>query len=215
DIRNMLEISDTTKKSQMLKEKFNYYGECVVISTIVGGVITIENWSEIDDVSRSRLKAYLQWSIDCAKGMRLKTFEDASIDDLNLQIKKFKSTYQLLPEDLVRQIPEYFDIKHIDKFYPIQATKQFITIWYNLATLKPERAKKAAVKFFKEPKIIHINKITIILTQPETNNFYFRWSSVKKEISTNHPIDFPTQQSDIKFNDPDAHQKIEQLLETE
>ncbi|CAG8732751.1 31039_t:CDS:2 [Gigaspora margarita] len=378
DIRNVLEISDTTKKSQTLKEKFNYYGEYVVISTIVGGIITIENWSEIDDVSRSRLKAYLQWSIDCAKGIRLKNFEDASIDDLNLQIssknvhnaedlykwikdlhnykgleiisfEKFKSIYQLLPEDLVQQIPEYFDIKHIDKFYPMQDTKfrfyekikvsewiaspelplkLYICDWIQdnslqygiiLQRSKPGRAKKAAVKFLKEPEMTQINKITIILTQPKTrqeaylldngiilknedgleldeipfaehnsilnipledfknskkqlsNAIYcqiifhtvkisFGLSDIeylheflnavksklqdhessknlcklfgddyghflprtftlggvlsKKYISNNHPIDFPTQQSDIKFNDPYAHQKIEQLLET-
>ncbi|CAG8693024.1 4557_t:CDS:2, partial [Racocetra persica] len=151
DIRDAIEHLDSTERSRVLEEKFNDYGNYLVTSATVGGIITIKNWSEIDDANRSRLKTYLQWSIEYAKGIRLKNFEDALIDDLNVYInskkvqnagdlfrwikdlynyecleiisyEKFKPTYQLLPEDLVQKTLEYSNIQHIDESELISRT---------------------------------------------------------------------------------------------
>ncbi|CAG8742555.1 14496_t:CDS:1, partial [Dentiscutata heterogama] len=105
---------------------------------------------------------------------------------------------QLLPEDLIQKISGHFDSKRIDESYPVQASnfrfhdKKSLLEWITSPELplklyvcdliqdnslqygvilqrsKPGRAKKAAFKFLKEPKITQINKITIILTQPKT-----------------------------------------------
>ncbi|CAG8614037.1 2594_t:CDS:2 [Cetraspora pellucida] len=378
DIRDVLEHLDSTERSRMLKEKFDHYGNYIVTSATVGGVITIKDWSKIDDVSRSRLKTYLQWSIEYAKGIRLKNFEDAEIDDLNLHIdsknvqnagnlykwikdlynykcleiisyEKFKPTYQLLPEDLIQKTFEFCNFEHTDDSeiisrihsqYDKKSGLEWVTSpqlplmlyicdWIQdnslqygviLRRSKFGRAKKAAFKFLKEPKITRINKITVILTQPKTrqeayllengiilkeedgielekipftehildvpledfknskkqfsNAIYcqiifhtikisFDISDIeylqefsnavdltrqdqnqlsqnknlcklfgddyghllprtltlggvlsKKYISNNHPTDIPTQRLDLKDNDPGAHHKIEQVLET-
>ncbi|CAG8775891.1 9619_t:CDS:1, partial [Racocetra fulgida] len=379
DIRDVLERLDSTERSRVLEETFNNYGNYLVTSATAGGVITIKNWSEIDDASRSRLKIYLQWSIEYAKGISLKNFEDAFIDDLNLDInskkvqnagelyrwikdlynyeglqiisyEKFMPTYQLLPEDLIQKTLEYSNIQHIDESEFISRThsqydKKSVLEWLTSSDLplmlhicdwiqdnslhygtilqrsKLGRAKKAAFRFLREPKITQINKITIILTQPKTrqeayllengiilkeedgleldkipftehslipdiplenfknskkqfsNAIYcqiifhtikisFDLSDIKyspeflnavdsalqeqnepskyetlcklfgedyghllpktltlggvlskKYISNNYPADIPTQQLDIKDDDPDVHQKIENLLE--
>ncbi|KAF0381915.1 kinase-like protein [Gigaspora margarita] len=376
NIREVINISDTAEKFKKLGENFNYYGEYVVTSVIVGGILTIKNWSEINNKNKSRLKAYLQLGIDYAKGIRLKNFENTPIDDLHIFVNSknlqnagnlykwikdlhnskdlleiisyetFKPSFQLLPEDLIQKIHEFYNVQYIDeaelisgiqtqydkKIFPEWITSSelplYICDWIQdnllqhgivLHRSKPGRAKKAALKFLKEPEIIQIDKITIILTQPKTrqevylfenglilknedelelnnipfiehrstNNIpledfentkeqfsnaiycqiifntikisfdtsdveYLRefLSSItsahqdsessrnlcklfgndygyllprtftlggilsKKYISNNHPKDFPTQRLDLKYDDPNASQKIEQLLET-
>ncbi|KAF0381914.1 kinase-like protein [Gigaspora margarita] len=227
DIREALDISDTAEKIKILEEKFNSYGEYVAVSVTVGGIITIKNWSEIDDESKSRLKVYLQLSIDYAKGLRLKNFENMPIDDLHMFVnsksiqtagdlykwvrdlhndnskcleiisyEKFKPTFQLLPEDLIKKIFEYSNVQYLDESKLIsklqsQYDKTKGLEWISSSELplcifdwvqdyllqhgiillrsKPARAKKAAIKLLKEPKITPINKITIILTQPKTH----------------------------------------------
>ncbi|CAG8706021.1 18709_t:CDS:2, partial [Gigaspora rosea] len=227
DIREALNISDTTVKIKMLEEKFNSYGEYVAASMTIGGVITIKNWSEIDNACKSRLKAYLQLSIDHAKGLRLKNFENMPIDDLNMFVnsksiqtagdlynwvrdlhndnskcleiisyEKFKPTFKLLPEDLIQKIFEYSKVQYLDESeliskirsqYDMTKGLEWITsselplcicdwvqdnlLQHGIILLRSKlgRAKKAALKFLKEPKITPINKITIILTQPKTH----------------------------------------------
>ncbi|CAG8737411.1 7581_t:CDS:2, partial [Dentiscutata erythropus] len=224
DIRDALNISDMIEKRKKLKEKLSYYGEYVVISATIGGVIVVKNWSKIDIVNKSRLKAYLQCGIDYAKGIRLRNFENTSIDDLNLFIdskkiqtagdlyewikdlhnakclevvtyEKFKPTFKLLPDDLVQKISECSNIQHNDGSELISRIRSkyikknvlewitspelplYLCDWIQdnslqhgviLQRSKAGRAKKAAYKFLKEPKIISMNKISIILTQPKT-----------------------------------------------
>ncbi|CAG8448422.1 9061_t:CDS:2 [Dentiscutata erythropus] len=53
-----------------------------ITEIVIGGAITIKNWSKIDDTNKSRLKTYFQWGIDYAKGKRLEIFEDVLLDGL-------------------------------------------------------------------------------------------------------------------------------------
>ncbi|CAG8647060.1 12401_t:CDS:2, partial [Racocetra persica] len=217
DIRDVINISDETEKKKNLKEKLNYYGEYVITSATIGGVITIKNWSKFDDISKSRLKAYLQWSIDYAKGIKVNNFEKTSIDDLYLftnskrmktaedlykwvkdlpnsndfeiiSYESFKPAIQLLPQDLfeysnfqrtdeselISKIRSRYDKINILEWLIPPAFPLYTYDWIQdnflqhgiiLQRSKPGRAKKAAFKFLKEPKITPINKITIILSK--------------------------------------------------
>ncbi|CAG8460434.1 9562_t:CDS:2, partial [Racocetra fulgida] len=82
DIKNTMSIPDINKKLEMLKKKLNNYGDYIVTEAILGGAITIKNWSKIDDAYKSRLKSYIQWGIDYAKGKKLNVFENVSLDGL-------------------------------------------------------------------------------------------------------------------------------------
>ncbi|CAG8682110.1 19907_t:CDS:2, partial [Gigaspora rosea] len=189
NIREVLNISDIAEKFKKLGEKFNYYGEYVVASVIVSGIITIKNWSGIDDESKSRLKAYIQLSIDYAKnGVRLKNFENTPIDDLhiffpiitgrfNSKIFKFYNVQYIDEAELISRIPTQYNKKIFPEWITSSELPLYIFNWIQdnllqhgivLHRSKPGRAKKAALKFLKEPKITKINKITIILTQPKT-----------------------------------------------
>ncbi|CAG8614019.1 2593_t:CDS:2 [Cetraspora pellucida] len=221
DIKEVLDIKDETEKKTKLDEKLNYYGEYVVTSATIGGVIEIKNWSEFDDARRSRLKTYLQWSIDYAKGIKVNNFEKASIEDLHLftnsksmknaenlykwvkdlhnpnsleiiSYEKFKPTIQLLPEDLILKCSNRehtdeselisktrsrYDKINISEWVTSPALPLYTCDWIQdnllqhgiiLQRSKAGRAKKAAFKFLKEPKITPINKITIILSQHKT-----------------------------------------------
>ncbi|CAG8746269.1 15575_t:CDS:2 [Gigaspora margarita] len=355
NIREVINISDTAEKFKKLGEIFNYYGEYIVTSVIVGGIITIKNWSEINNKNKSRLKAYLQLGIDYAKGIRLKNFENTPIDDLhvfvnskNLQnagnlykwikdlhnskdlleiisYETFKPSFQLLPEDLIKKIHEFYNVQYTDEAELIsriqtQYDKKIFPEWITSSEFHYIYMTGFKIIYYNtEPKIIQIDKITIILMQPKTrqevylfengfilkkedelelNNIPFiehrstnnipledfenskeQFSNAiycqiifntikisfdtsdveylreflnsitsahqdsessrnlcklfgndygyllprtftlggvlsKKYISNNYPKDFPTQRLDLKYDDPNASQKIEQLLET-
>ncbi|KAF0449995.1 chitin synthase regulatory factor chr2 [Gigaspora margarita] len=231
DIKNILSISDENKKQEMLKKKLNNYGDYVVTEVVIGGAITIKNWSKIDDANKSRLKTYLQWGIDYAKGKKLEIFEDVPLDGLpplpsfktsetmkcvgdlyswiknlynykNLEIisyEKFKPSYQSLPVDLIQQILECSNLQHLSRFgstlvphMPPQYDSKDVIEWIKspkppselymrdwiqnnllqhgvlLQSSKLGHAVKPALKFLMEPKIIPMNKVTILISQPKT-----------------------------------------------
>ncbi|CAG8505052.1 141_t:CDS:2 [Racocetra persica] len=230
DIKNTMSIPDKSKKLEMLKKKLNSYGDYIVTEAILGGAITIKNWSKIDDAYKSRLKSYIKWGIDYAKGKKLNVFENVSLDGLpplpsfeasepmkcvgdlynwlkdlyrykNLEIisyEKIKPSYQSLPNDLIQQIHQCSS-PHLSKTYsslvpqiPSQYDSKDVLEW--IKSSKPplelymrdwihnnllqhgvllQRSKlghgtKPALKFLKEPEITPINKVTILISQPQT-----------------------------------------------
>ncbi|CAG8494735.1 17998_t:CDS:2 [Cetraspora pellucida] len=199
-----------------------------ITEAILGGAITIKNWSKIDNASKSRLKSYIQWGIDYAKGKKLNVFENVSLDGLpplpsyeasepmkcvgdlynwlndlyryrNLEIisyEKIKPSYQSLPNDLIQkiyqcsslhlsksysslvpQIPSQYDCKDFLEWIKSPPLELYMRDWIQNNLLQHgvllQRSKlghgtKPALKFLREPEITQINKVTILISQPQT-----------------------------------------------
>ncbi|CAG8653850.1 14850_t:CDS:2, partial [Racocetra persica] len=137
DVENVLDLSDNIEKKERLNKVFNEWGNFVITEVVIGGAITIKNWSEIDYVEQSRLLTYIQWGIDYAKGGGSKIFSETPLNVLpRFEISKniktigelyewlkdlynyhyaeiisyedIRPSYELLPHDLVERILEFF-----------------------------------------------------------------------------------------------------------
>ncbi|CAG8679391.1 30996_t:CDS:2 [Gigaspora margarita] len=82
DIENALKISDSAEKAETLEKHFDYYGNYVVTSFTIGGVITIRDWLNASEDSKAYLKKYIQWAIDYGKGRVAEIFEDVPLDKI-------------------------------------------------------------------------------------------------------------------------------------
>ncbi|CAG8749460.1 4021_t:CDS:1, partial [Dentiscutata heterogama] len=82
EIKNVLDSSnDDEKKKVLLRKMFNEWGNFIVNDVTIGGAVTIKNWSKISEENKSRLKTYIQWGVDYAKGGKSPVFNDASLSD--------------------------------------------------------------------------------------------------------------------------------------
>ncbi|CAG8755949.1 31037_t:CDS:2 [Gigaspora margarita] len=228
DIRSALNTSDPSENKRKLEMTFNYYGNYVVTKATLGGAITIKDWSKIPDESKSYLMCYIQWGIDYVKGNALNVFEDVVLDKLPrletssniksigdlytwfkilydckfaeiLSYDEFIPSYELLPEELQKQLQNVIGFKPVKKppnilipkistAYDAHDINEWIALeplhnlhlcnWvYNNALQhgvifqrsKLIRGQKAAFKFLKEPKITKVNELIVILSQPKTD----------------------------------------------
>ncbi|CAG8558507.1 1983_t:CDS:1 [Cetraspora pellucida] len=229
DVKSVLSLSDPPEVKRKLEMIFNYYGNYVVTKVTLGGAITIRDWSKISKENKSYLMCYVQWGVDYVRGNALNIFEDVLLDKLprletssNIETIKdlynwFKSlydckfaeitsydefipSYELLPEELQRQLRNIIGFKLAKRFprltlipniptgYDAHDILEWITFeslhnlylcnWVHDNVLqhgvifqrsKLRRGQKAALKFIKEPKIIKVNEIIIILSQPKTD----------------------------------------------
>ncbi|CAG8707202.1 11412_t:CDS:1, partial [Dentiscutata heterogama] len=82
DIESALKISNELESKKTLENHFNYYGNYVVTKFTLGGIITIRNWLNVSDESKTYLKNYIKWGIDCGKGQTSEIFEDVPLDKI-------------------------------------------------------------------------------------------------------------------------------------
>ncbi|CAG8721380.1 7624_t:CDS:1, partial [Racocetra fulgida] len=137
DVKSALDLSDNIEKKERLNKVFNEWGNFVITEVVIGGAITIKNWTEIDYVEQSRLLTYIQWGIDYAKGGGSKIFSETPLNvlprfEISKNIKTIGELYEwlkdlynyqyaeiisyedirpsceLLPHDLVERISEFF-----------------------------------------------------------------------------------------------------------
>ncbi|CAG8448399.1 9059_t:CDS:2 [Dentiscutata erythropus] len=226
-IKSALNIPSESERRRALETWFNHFGNYVVKKVILGGAITIRDWSRVSDESKSYLKSYIQWGIDFGKGRTSEIFEDVPLDKLPkletsaeietigdlyswfkslyslkfaeiISYEEFIPSYELLPGDLQQLLFRVIGSKPAEasreKLIPnisSQYDKQDILKWiimhpplslylgdwvHNnelqcgviLQQSSQKHGKKAAFKFLKEPKITELNKITILLAQPQT-----------------------------------------------
>ncbi|CAG8769674.1 43726_t:CDS:2, partial [Gigaspora margarita] len=111
DIENALDWSDDNEKKERLNKVFNEWGNFIATDVIIGGAITIKNWSTIDSIDQSRLLTYIQWGVDYAKGGRSKIFSEMSLDLLpQFEISKNINTIG----DLYNWLKDLYDYQHAE-----------------------------------------------------------------------------------------------------
>ncbi|CAG8641344.1 21749_t:CDS:2 [Gigaspora margarita] len=81
EIINALSNPNDNEKTAGLRKTFNEWGNFTVNEVIIGGAITIKNWSKISNENKSRLKTYIQWGIDYARCGKSPVFNDALLSD--------------------------------------------------------------------------------------------------------------------------------------
>ncbi|RIB01744.1 hypothetical protein C2G38_2229806 [Gigaspora rosea] len=144
EIRNALSNPNDKEKTTGLREKFNEWGNFTVTDVIIGGAITIKNWSKISNENKSRLKTYIQWGIDNARCGKSPVFNDALLSDFPkfetskkdmktigefyewlkdiynykyaeiISYENFKPSYKLLDDDLVNHVIQVLSIQPSD-----------------------------------------------------------------------------------------------------
>ncbi|CAG8728462.1 4596_t:CDS:1, partial [Dentiscutata erythropus] len=84
DIENTLKISNEIESKKALENLFDYYGIYVFTKFTLGGIITIRDWLNVSNESKTYLKSYIKWGIDCGKGQTSEIFEDVPLDKIPL-----------------------------------------------------------------------------------------------------------------------------------
>ncbi|CAG8701614.1 18651_t:CDS:2, partial [Dentiscutata erythropus] len=82
DIESALKISNEIERNKALANHFNYYGNYVVTKFTLGGIITIRDWLNVSDESKTYLWNYIKWGIDCGRGQTYEIFEDVPLDKI-------------------------------------------------------------------------------------------------------------------------------------
>ncbi|CAG8656505.1 2649_t:CDS:2, partial [Racocetra persica] len=152
EISDALDCSDDNEKRLGLRKAFAEWGSFIASDVIIGGAVTIKNWSKNSNENKSRLMTYIQWGIEYARSGKSPVFSDALLSDfpqfeaskkdmrtigelyewLNdiynykcaeiISYQNLRHSYRLLDEDLVKRV--FQCLNHLPQDRPIKRIPQ-------------------------------------------------------------------------------------------
>ncbi|CAG8499450.1 4806_t:CDS:2, partial [Dentiscutata heterogama] len=234
EIEEALNILDANEKRKKLREKFDKYGDYIITKVTIGGAIIIDcsninvkslfrlqaylKWgigyakgempSIFEDESLDGFPLFRTSPPRSMKTVKdlyswLKDLYDYKEAEL-ISYEDYKPSYELLSDNLKKQIVECFSLQFINKTLPVlipqlpsEVEQKGFSEWlslskpsllfhaydwvnefslrYNTLVQSSElgHKQKIAFKFLKEPKIIPINKVSVLLAQPQTEKMAY------------------------------------------